>query len=399
MRKIMSEIPAMLTSRRKFIQQSAVLGAGVLLANPMAALGENDQDGNMSESIKSRGYAARDNSGVLSPWEFERRPLGEDDVLVDIKYVGVCHSDIHSMRSEWGQETYPQVPGHEIAGIVAAVGKNVTRFKVGDRVGVGCMVDSCGVCPSCEGGEENHCDRWGMVFTYGTADKKSPTGITQGGYSNNIVVKEHFVLRIPDALSLQEAAPLLCAGITTYSPIVRASIKPGDKVAVAGIGGLGHMAVKLALAKGAEVYGFTTTESKVNDILAFGAKEAVFVDSIQRIAHHYKKADYMISTIPVDYDVGTYASVVKPYGTFTQVGMPKGGTLTINHFAMVYNRVNFNGSVIGGIPETQEVLDFCADNNIRPDIEMIKAVDVNQTWQKVIDKEARYRFVIDAATI
>lgn len=387
------------TTRRKFIQQSALLGAGALLVSPLMSLGVKGQTENMSGNIKSRGLAARDATGVLSPWEFERRPVGDDEILLNIKYVGICHSDIHAMRGDWGQEQYPQVPGHEIAGIVAAVGRNVTRFKVGDRAGVGCMVDSCLSCPSCNNGEEHHCDRWAMVFTYGSAYPKSPTGITQGGYSNNIVVKEHFVVKIPDSLSLQEAAPLLCAGITTYSPIMRAAIKPGDKVGVAGIGGLGHMAVKLALSKGAEVHAFTTSESKVKDILGFGAKEAIYVDEIQRLAYHYKSVDYMISTIPVDYDVGTYSSVVKPYGTYTQVGMPKAGQLTVNHFALVYNRVNFNGSVIGGMPETQEVIDYCAKNGIRPDVQIINAADANEAWQKVIDREARYRFVIDATTI
>ena len=399
MNEIGSALEAVDNSRRKFLRQSGLLGAGLLLAGPLPALGLGDKTEAVSGKIKSRGYAARDSSGILSPWEFERRPLGDDDVLLDIKYVGICHSDIHQLRGDWGPERYPQVPGHEIAGIVAAVGKNVTRFKVGDRAGVGCMVDSCGVCPSCKSGEEHHCDRYATVFTYGSPYEKSPTGITQGGYANNIVVKEHFVIKIPDNLRLQDAAPLLCAGITTYSPLVRASIKPGDKVGVAGIGGLGHMAVKLAISKGAEVHAFTTSESKVKDIQGFGAKEVIYVDTPQRLAYHYKSVDYMISTIPVDYDVGTYSSVVKPYGTYTQVGMPKEGLLTINHFALVYNRVNFNGSVIGGIPETQEVINYCAENKIYPQIQMIRAEEVNEAWKKVVNKEARYRYVIDAATI
>ncbi|MCB2229807.1 NAD(P)-dependent alcohol dehydrogenase [bacterium] len=387
------------SSRRRFLRQSGLLGAGLLLAGPLRALDMRNDTPAPSGNIKSRGYAARDSSGVLSPWEFERRPLGEDDVLVDIKYVGICHSDIHQLRGDWGPEQYPQVPGHEIAGIVAAVGRKVTRFEVGDRVGVGCMVDSCGTCHSCRNGEEHHCDRYGTVFTYGAPYQKSPTGITQGGYSNNIIVKEHFVLKIPDSMRLQDAAPLLCAGITTYSPIMRASIKPGDKVGVAGIGGLGHMAVKLAISKGAEVHAFTTTEDKLKDILAFGAKEAVYVDSLQRLAYHYKSVDYMISTIPVDYDVGTYSSVVRPYGSYTQVGVPKAGTLTVNHFAFVWNRVNFNGSAIGGVPETQEVLDYCAKHRIYPDIQLINAEEANDAWAKVVNKEARYRYVIDATTI
>jgi len=399
MKEIESIIRSAGTSRRNFIRKSGMIGAGMLLAGPLKALGMNEQTGSKTGKIKARGYAARDNSGKLSPWEFERRALRDDDVLLEIKYVGVCHSDIHQLKGDWGPQQYPQVPGHEIAGIVAAVGKNVTRFKVGDRAGVGCMVDSCGVCNSCKNGEEHHCDRYATVFTYGSRYTLSPSGITQGGYSNNIVVKEHFVVKIPDNIRLQDAAPLLCAGITTYSPLMRQSIKPGDKVGVAGIGGLGHMAIKLALSKGAEVHAFTTTESKVKDILGFGAKEAVYVDSPQKLGYYYKFLDYMISTIPVDYDVGTYTSTVKPYGTFTQVGMPKNGTLTVNHFALVYNRVNFNGSVIGGMPETQEVINYCADNKILPQIQMITPEEVNRAWQDVVDKKARYRYVIDTATI
>lgn len=394
-----SELLTADTSRRKFLQQTGLIGASLMLASPLKVFGKNGKSESPVGKIKSRGYAARDSSGILSPWEYERRALGDDDVLLDIKYVGVCHSDIHQLRGEWGPETYPQVPGHEIAGIVAAVGKNVTKFKVGDRAGVGCMVDSCMTCNSCKNGEEHHCDRYATVFTYGSQYQPSPTGITQGGYSDNIVCKEHFVIKIPDNIRLQDAAPLLCAGITTYSPMIQASIKPGDKVGVAGIGGLGHMAIKLAISKGAEVYAFTTSESKVNDILAFGAKEAVYVDTMYKIAPYYKYLDYMISTIPVDYDIGTYSSAVKPYGTYTQVGMPKAGTVTINHFALCYNRVNFNGSAIGGIPQTQEVIDYCAKNKIYPDVQMIEAKDVNKAWENVVNKEARYRYVIDASTI
>lgn len=393
------ESESAVTSRRKFIQQSSLIGAGLLLASPLQILAMNDQTEDLSGKVKSRGLAARDKSGILSPWEFERRQLRDDDVLLDIKYVGVCHSDIHQLRGEWGEERYPQVPGHEIAGIVAAVGKNVTKFKVGDRAGVGCMVDSCGTCASCKSGLEQHCDNWQAKFTYGYPDPTSPTGITQGGYANNIVCKEHFVIKIPDHIRLQDAAPLLCAGITTYSPIVTADIKAGDKVGVAGIGGLGHMAIKLAVARGAEVYAFTTSESKRDDILKFGAKQAIVISDDRQLYPHFKSLDYMISTIPVDYDVALYASCVKPHGHFTQVGMPKEGKLTINHFYFVRNRVNFNGAMIGGIPQTQEIMDYCADNQIVPQIQMIDAGQINDVWNKVVNKEARYRYVIDAATI
>ena len=260
------------------------------------------------------------------------------------------------------------------------------------------MVDSCGVCDSCKDGEEQHCERNETLFTYGYEDPNSPTGITQGGYSTNIVVKEDFVIRIPDSMRLQDAAPLLCAGITTYSPLMKASVGKGDKVGIAGIGGLGHMAIKLARSRGAEVYAFTTSESKAKDILDFGAKEAIYVDSAEALLPFYGTLDYMISTIPANFDVGAYASTVKPYGSFTQVGMPAGGELTLNNFAFSANRVNFNGSLIGGIPETQEVVDYCAQNNILPQIEMVHADQINDAWKKVLDKEARYRYVIDAAT-
>jgi alcohol dehydrogenase (NADP+) len=382
-------------SRREFIRQSAVLGAGMILAGANRLFAEE----NMSKNIASRGYAARDNSGPLSPWSFERRPLGGNDILLDIKFCGICHSDIHQIHGDWGPQQYPQVPGHEITGVVAAVGKNVTKFKVGDYAGVGTMVDSCGICESCKRGEEQYCDNNATLFTYGYPDKTSPTGITQGGYSNNIVVKERFAFNIPKTMRLQDAASLLCAGITTYSPLVRHSIKNGDKVGVAGIGGLGHLAIKLAKSKVAEVYAFTTTESKMKDILAFGAKEAVFVDSVDKLKPYNKSLDYMISTIPVNYNVRAYASLVKPYGSYTQVGMPAKGEVTINNFAFNRNRVNYNTSLVGSIPQTQELVDYCAENNIYPDIQVIKSNEINEVWRKVVNKEARYRYVIDAATL
>jgi alcohol dehydrogenase (NADP+)/uncharacterized zinc-type alcohol dehydrogenase-like protein len=384
-------------SRRKFIQQSAALATGIMLAGGNRLFAEENQEKNMLQNIASKGYAARDDSGILSPWSFERRPVGDNDVLIEIKYCGICHSDIHQLRGEWGPQQYPQVPGHETTGIVAAVGKNVTKFKVGDQAGVGTMVDGCGACDSCKREGEQYCDD--VLWTYGSPDKTSPTGITQGGYSNNIVVKESFAIKIPETIRLQDAASLLCAGITTYSPLVRHSIKKGDKVGVAGIGGLGHLAIKLAVAKGAEVYAFTTSESKVKDILAFGAKEAIVVDSVEKLKPYNKSLDYMISTIPVKFDVGAYASLVKPYGSFTQVGMPVGFQLTINNLALAASRVNYNASIVGSIPQTQELVDYCAENRIYPQIQLIRANEVNEAWNKIVNKEARYRYVIDAANI
>lgn len=386
------------SGRREFIQQTAVAGTGMMLLGTQNLLAHNNNDHNMTQNIKSKGYAAKDASGKLSHWEFERRPVGDNDILIEIKYASICHSDIHQMKGDWGPQQYPQVPGHEIAGIVTAVGKSVTKFMVGDRAGVGCMVDSCMVCESCKHGEEQFCDNGATLFTYGYPDKTSPSGITQGGYSNNIVVRDHFAVHIPDHISLQEAAPLLCAGITTYSPLMNANLKRGDKVGVAGIGGLGHLAIKLAVSKGADVYAFTTSADKAKDILSFGAKEAIVVDDPAKLKPYKGKLDYLISTIPVQYDVAAYLSVVKRNGFFTQVGMPIGFQLTLSNIGLAISRVNFNASLIGGIPETQEVIHYCADNKVLPNIQIIKAGQINDAWDKVLNKQARYRYVIDAAT-
>jgi uncharacterized zinc-type alcohol dehydrogenase-like protein len=411
------------SSRREFIQRSGLLGAGVILAGTSNILSQTNESNFMSNKIKSKGYAGKDEHSKLVSWSFERRAVGDNDVLIDIKYSSICHSDIHTIRGHWGPQQYPQVPGHEIAGIVSAVGKNVTKFKVGDKAGVGCMVDSCMQCESCKNGEEQHCETTGMVGTYGVPEKSSPTGITQGGYSNNIVVRDHFAIKIPDNIELQHAAPLLCAGITTYSPMMKYKMKKGDKVGVVGIGGLGHMAIKLAVSMGAEVYAFTTSPSKVNDIKGFGAKEVIVVgvadnskvitgrnatsqpagEAIvaqmkEKLKPWIGKLDYMISTVPYAYEMSSYIDCVKPYGFFTQVGQPIGGELTINNFNMIFNRVNFNGSLIGGIPQTQEVMDYCAQHKIYPQIQIIKAEEINDAWDKIVNKEARYRYVIDAAT-
>ena len=386
-------------SRRKFIQQTSIVGAGVLLANPLQLFSQTNNLHKMSKNIKSKGYAGKDEQGKLVSWNFERRPVGDNDIMIDVKFCGICHSDIHTIKGHWGKQQYPQVPGHEIAGIVSAVGKNVTKYKVGDQAGVGCMVNSCMKCESCKNGEEQHCETTGMVGTYGTPEKSSPTGITQGGYSTNIVVTEHFAIKIPKNIELQYAAPLLCAGITTYSPLMKAKFKKGDKIGVVGIGGLGHIAIKLAVSKGAEVYAFTTSPSKVNDIKGFGAREVIVVDSADKLKPWFGKMDFMISTVPYAYEMSDYISCVKPYGFFTQVGQPINGELMINNTNMIFNRVNFNGSLIGGIPETQEVMNYCAENKIYPQIQIIKGEEINDAWKKVVNKEARYRYVIDTATI
>lgn len=381
------------SSRRAFIQQTSLAGAGLMLASPLHVFAQAN-----AKNIKSKGYAAKDASGKLIPWQFERRAVGDNDILIDIKFTSICHSDIHQMKGDWGPQPYPQVPGHEIAGIVTAVGKMVTKFKVGDRAGVGCMVDSCMKCESCTHGEEQFCDNGATVFTYGFPEKTSPSGISQGGYSNNIVVRDHFAVHIPEHIPLEQAAPLLCAGITTYSPLMNAGFKRGDKIGVAGIGGLGHLAVKLAVAKGADVYAFTTSPDKVNDIRGFGAKEVIVVDNLEKLKPYKGKLDYMISTIPAQFDVAAYSSVLKRGGFFTQVGMPEGFNLTLSNIGLANTHVNFNASLIGGMPETQEVVDYCADNKVFPQIQIIKAEQINDAWTKVLNKEARYRYVIDAAS-
>jgi len=385
-------------SRRKFIQKIAIGSACLLITNPIKLFATKNST-IMNNNIQSKGYAGRDEKGKLSLWNFERRVVGDNDVLIEIKFSGICHSDIHTIEGHWVKQQYPQVPGHEIAGIVTTVGKNVTKFKVGDKAGVGCMVNSCMKCESCKKGDENHCETTGMVGTYGSPEKSSPSGITQGGYSNNIVVTEHFAIKIPDNMDLQYAAPLLCAGITTYSPLMQIKVKKGDKVGVVGIGGLGHMAIKLAVSKGAEVYAFTSSPAKVNDSKKFGAKEVIVVDSPEKLKDWVGKMDYMISTIPYAYDVSSYISCVKPFGSFTQVGIPLKGELIVDTFKLISNRVNFNGSLIGGIPETQEVINYCAKNKIYPEIQIIKADEINDAWEKVVNKQARYRYVIDATTI
>lgn len=378
--------------RREFVKCSCAAGGGLLMATPMGALAADAP----KENIKSRGYAAIDTSGKLVPWSFERRPVGDHDILIDIEYASICHSDIHQEKGHWGPQKYPQVPGLEIVGIVAAVGSKVTKFKVGDRAGVGCMVNSSLENLDHVENEEQYTP--GTVFTYGYPEKDSPTGISQGGYATNIVVRDHFAVHIPEHISFQEAVPLLCAGITTYSPLMKARLKKGMKVGVAGIGGLGHMAIKIAISKGAEVYAFTTSASKVKDILGFGAKEVIVVDDLSKLAPYQGKLDYMISTIPYQYNVAAYVAVVKPYGTFCQVGMPERFEVTLNALGLAASRVNFNASLIGGMKETQEVVDYCADHKVLPTIQIIRAEQINEAWESVVNKKARYRYVIDAAT-
>jgi alcohol dehydrogenase (NADP+) len=342
-------------------------------------------------------YAAPAAKAPLERTTIERREVGEFDVLIDIKYAGICHSDIHTARDEWGQANYPLSPGHEIAGVVSEVGSGVTKYAVGDRVGVGCMVDSCRECDNCKAGLEQHCT--GSLGMVGTYDSVGRDGVrTQGGYSQKIVVDEKYVLRIPDGLSLDVAAPLLCAGITTYSPLRNWNVGPGKKVAVLGMGGLGHMAVKIAHAMGAEVTVLSQSLRKKDDGLKLGADHYYATSDPKTFEKLAGSFDVIVSTVSVALDFDAYLALLKSEGVLVNVGAPE-HPVSINLFSLIMGGKKLAGSLIGGIPETQEMLDFCAEHNIGAEIELIRAEQINEAWDRVIASDVRYRFVIDTATI
>jgi len=327
--------------------------------------------------------------------EIKRRSLDSNDVLIEIKFAGICHSDIHTAHGEWGPVHYPLVPGHEIAGIVTAVGPNVTRYNVGDRVGVGCMVGSCGECENCRNGEENYCLK-GNIPTYAGVDKYGEP--TQGGYSTHIVVEEDFVLRIPDHIELDVAAPLLCAGITTFSPLKHWKAGPGKKVAVVGMGGLGHMAVKIAHAMGAEVTVLSQTLSKKEDGLQFGADRYYATSDPETFSQLANSFDLIINTVSANIDINAYFSLLTLDGALVNVGAPA-EPLSVKVFALSGQRRSFAASMIGGIRETQEMLDFCAEHNIVPEIEVILADQIDEAYKRVLASDVKYRFVIDISTM
>lgn len=344
-------------------------------------------------TVKSRGVTGPDKP--FQEVDIKRRDLDTQDVLIEIKYSGICHSDIHTAHGEWGPVNYPLVPGHEIAGFVTEVGTEVTKFKVGDRVGVGCMVDSCGECENCKKGEEQYCLK-GNVPTYAGIDKYGEQ--TQGGYSTHIVVTEGFVVRIPDNIGLDAAAPLLCAGITTYSPLNHWNAGPGKKVAIVGMGGLGHMAVKIAHAMGAEVTVLSQTLNKKEDSLKFGAKDHYATsdpETFQKLAGTF---DLIINTVSAKLDMDAYFSLLSLDGSLVNVGAPA-EPLAVNVFSLIGRRRSFAGSMIGGIRETQEMLDFCAEHNIVPSIEVISADQIDEAYDRVLASDVKYRFVIDVSTI
>lgn len=346
--------------------------------------------------IGSLAYAAQQAQAPLAPFSFERRDPLPKDVLIDILYCGVCHSDIHQARDEWGGSLFPMVPGHEIVGRVRAVGSAVTRFKIGDAVGVGCIVDSCRACSACGEGLEQYCEN-GFTGTYNSKDRIDGS-LRQGGYSNNIVVDEAFVLKVSDGLPLDAVAPLLCAGITTYSPLRHWGVKAGDKVGIVGLGGLGHMAVKFAKAFGAEVVLFTTSEKKREDALRLGAHQVVISSDKKQMKAQANKLDFILDCVSAPHDLNAYLACLKREGTMTLVGVPDQPP-AVQMFALIGKRKSLAGSLIGGIAETQEMLDFCAEHGIVADIERIAIQDINAAYERMIRSDVKYRFVIDLASL
>lgn len=346
--------------------------------------------------MKTIGYAAHSADAKLVPYHFERRGLRENDVAIEILYCGVCHSDLHTVNGDWGPQPYPLIPGHEIVGVVTSVGSNVNTYKVGDHVAVGCMVDSCQHCDQCEQGEEQYC-RHGMTPTYGAPDRINGD-VTQGGYSKHIVVREEFVLRIPKNMDLAKAAPILCAGITTFSPLRTWNIGPGSRVGVIGLGGLGHMAVKLAVAMGAEVTVISRSKNKEEEAKALGAKGILASSDTAALKASASAFDLIVDTAPVKHDLNTYTPLLDIDGTLVIVGQIglMNEPLTI---PLVMGRRRIAGSLIGGIAETQEVLDFCAEHDVYPECEMINIDQINDAFARLKQGDMAHRFVIDMASL
>jgi len=344
----------------------------------------------------AKAYAATSATAPLGPYQFERRAVGPHDVQIEIAYCGICHSDLHQVRNEWGNSTYPMVPGHEIVGKVSAVGAHVKGFKIGDLAGVGCLVDSCRTCPSCQRQLEQFCEK-GAAFSYNSTEMDRKT-LTQGGYSSSIVTDEAFTLKISHKLDLAAAAPLLCAGITTYSPLRHWKTKKGDKVGVVGLGGLGHMAVKLAAAMGAEVTMLSTSKSKEADARKLGAHHFGLTSddaTFKKLAGHF---DLIIDTISAPHDYNKYLGLLRVEGSMVLLGVPPEPT-PVSAFPLIMGRRSLSGSLIGGIAETQEMLDFCAEHGIVSDIELIPVQQVNEAYERMLKNDVRYRFVLDMKTL
>ena len=349
----------------------------------------------------ARAFAASHPTSPLAPASIPRRDAGPDDVAIKIMFCGVCHSDLHTVRNEWAvwPTIYPCVPGHEIVGRVTQVGKAVTGFKPGEIVAVGCMVGSCRTCPSCMAGLEQYCDTNGMVATYNSPDPHATAPATYGGYSDNIVVDQHFVLRVPSALDPAAAAPLLCAGVTVYSPLKHWGAGPGRKVGIVGLGGLGHMGVKFAHAFGAHTVLFTTSPTKIADGRRLGADEVVVSKNAEEMQQHERSFDLIINTVAASHNLDPFISLLKRDGTMVLVGAPEFPHPSPTVFGLLFGRRSLAGSGIGGIAETQQMLDYCADKNIVSDIEMIPMPKINDAYERMLKGDVKYRFVIDMQTL
>lgn len=347
--------------------------------------------------IKAHGYAAQSASTPLDSFHFERREPGERDVQIEILYCGVCHSDLHTARNEWKNTVYPCVPGHEIVGRVTKVGERVKSFKVGELAGVGCLVDSCRDCPECREGLEQYCQN-GFVLTYNSPDQHTGK-MTYGGYSTCIVVDEDFVLHVAENLDLAAVAPLLCAGITTYSPLRHWRVGPGSRVGIVGLGGLGHMGVKLAYAMGAEVTLFTTSPSKAVDAKRLGADEVVISKNAEEMKKQQNRFDFILNTVTAPHNLDAYVDLLRRDGTLCLLGAPEHPHPSPGVFNLLFKRRRIAGSIIGGIRETQEMLDFCAQRNIVSDIELIPIQKINQAYERMLKSDVKYRFVIDMSSL
>lgn len=346
--------------------------------------------------MNTRSYAVMEAKKPLVPFEFDRRELGAHDVGLDIAYAGICHSDIHQAREEWGPAIFPMVPGHEIAGTVTSVGPSVTKFKVGDKIGVGVFVDSCRTCENCKQGLQQYCLE-GMTGTYNQLERDGKT-VAMGGYSNYFVINEDYAVHIPANLPLEGVAPLLCAGITLYSPIKHWNVGPGKKVAVMGLGGLGHMGVKFAVAMGAEVTVLSHSPHKKDDALAMGAHHFVATNDDSVFAAHAKTFDVILNTVSAELDINKYVSLLKLDGTLVVIGLP-GKPYAVHVGSLLDGRRSIAGSMIGGIPQLQEMLNFCGEKSIVSDVEVIKADYINEAYERTVASDVKYRFVIDASTI
>lgn len=399
----LSDQPEMSTQRRTFLKGAAGLGAIGLSSGLLGTVSAASQTPSaaptaaLTQPFAVHGYAAKSATAPLAPFSFQRRAVGANDVVIDIHYCGVCHSDIHTSKGQWSEQRYPLVTGHEIAGVVLVVGSGVSNFKVGDRVGVGCMVDSCGHCAECSTGFEQYCEV-GPTMTYGSKVPTSvePGGLTQGGYSSAVVVSKDFLIHVPDAVELAAAGPLMCAAVTVYSPLRHWNIRKGYRVGIVGMGGLGHLAVKMATALGAEVTVFTTSADKVADAKRFGAVDVVVNNDPEKLKQYARKLDFVLSTVPYQYDMDPVMATLKRDATMCLVGI---GLVSqpneLGPFTTIQKRNSFAGSMIGSIRETQDAVDFCNLHGIRPDYQLIGISQINNVWEQVVAKKARYRYVID----